>query len=91
MKKCTAIVVYNSKEKIVYSIGINHNGNLINFTLNDKFSTFTELYRTILETIKNNNFRVSHYEEFGCKWYDITWINVCYPGTLNKYGTNLED
>ena len=66
-------------------------GNIINYpALYGPYYDFNELYKALLETLKNNNRYVKSWKEFNTTCHDIMFIDVNNPGTTNHYYYNAE-
>jgi hypothetical protein len=94
MKKVNCIVFYRRIEDQynLIKVAVKHkhsNIELFNREWTPKFKYFNNLYRHILLTLKNNNFYVHQWEEFGAKWYDIDFINLD-DFTINRYAFSEE-
>ena len=88
MKKVIAICVYkrnfDNMTYQMYDLTVHHKTNLINLVHYDKdskvapykYSLFYDMYESILNLLKQNDSYVSDWKDFGCKWYDIAFIDV---------------
>lgn len=94
MKKASAICIYDPGTNQIYNLTINHNMNcipLIQYKASEKinpykYNNFNEVYETVLTIARNNGYYYSNYNEFGLTWYDIQWIDINNPTSINKYG-----
>lgn len=92
MRKATATVIY--KDNMLYNLTVNHKSNitpLVRYDLNDspkpyKYTCFNDLYKAVLNILKNNEFYTGFYTQFGRKWYDIQFINLNNPVNIEKFG-----
>ena len=86
MKKVSAIVVYSEKVTYfqVYNLTVKTKDSeritLISYPCNSdlpyKYAYFQDMYQSILNILKNNNFYVKQWKDYGCLWYDIDFVNV---------------
>ena len=91
MKKCTALVIYNSVPFYhVYELKvIDTKGNIITLATYDEvdarhpyhYKDFNEFYTMVLRWLKNNEFIPYKYHDFDMDFYNIIWLNVNYPET----------
>ena len=96
MKKATATVIY--KNNMIYNLTVNHKNAiipLVRYDLNDnpkpyKYACFNDLYKAVLNLLKNNGFYTGFYTQFGRQWYDIQFINLENPVVIEKFGFNSE-
>ena len=89
MRKCTALVIYNSEPFYhVYELKvIDTKGDIITFATYDEidakhpypYKDFKEFYTMILSWLKNNNFTPYKFHDFDTDFYNIIWINVQNP------------
>lgn len=93
MKKASATVIYNGKSNQLYNLTINHAGNMITLVTyeNEKakpyvYSSFQDLYKSVLQIAKNNGFYFGKYNQFNADFYDVAWIDCNNPYAVNKYG-----
>lgn len=92
MRKATAKVIY--KDNMLYNLTVNHKSiitPLVRYDLNDspkpyKYTCFNDLYKAVLNILKNNGFYTGFYTQFGRKWYDIQFINLNNPVIIEKFG-----
>lgn len=91
MRKVTATAIY--KENRLYNLSVLHSNNLIPLVRYEltgvqpyKYPDFQALYTAVLNLLKNNGFYVDSYTEFGCRWYNIQFLNLENPVKLEKYG-----
>ena len=80
MKKAVVQVMYEQKYKTdrITVLQIKHL--LINNTdfINNKLVVcdgWANMYKAVLNIIKNNGYYVKSWDEFGSKWYDIAWYD----------------
>ena len=93
MRKVLAIVLYNKSTLQIYSLTAvhkNENIPLIHYNINDviqpfKYQQFNDLYKSILNILKENNMYVSKYQQFNAVWYNIQWIDIEDPYNVKKY------
>ena len=87
MKKCTAVVTYDSATNHIINIGLTDTkGLLINLNLsNSKRKCFQDLYASVLKILKNNNYYVEKQTSFDATWYNIVWLDMNDPGRLKRY------
>lgn len=96
MQKVTATVIY--KDNMLYNLTVIHKNAIIplvrysleNDTKPYKYTCFNDLYKSVLNILKNNNFYCGYYEQFGRRWYDIQFINLENPVVIEKFGFNME-
>lgn len=94
MKKASCTIIWDSRTKQLYYMAINHNNTIIplvryNQDMLEKpycYNTIQELYKSILNIVKQNGYYLSKYKEFGAAWYDIQWIDRKNPCKIEKYG-----
>ena len=90
MKKVSATVIY--RDNIIYNLTVNHKGNLTQLVTNDSAnsnSSFQDMYKRVLKILKNNNLYCGYYDMFNRRWYDIQFINLDRPFTIDKIGYAL--
>lgn len=93
MKKVLAIVLYMKSTLQIYSLTAVHKSEnipLIRYNVNDtiqpfKYQQFNDLYKSVLNILKENNMYVSKYQEFNTVWYNIQWIDIENPYNVKKY------
>lgn len=96
MKKVTATVIY--KDNMLYNLTVVHKNAiipLVRYSLEKdtkpyKYTCFNDLYKSVLNILKNNNFYCGFYNQFGRRWYDIQFINLENPVVIEKFGFNME-
>ena len=86
MRKVTAIVVYSEKTNYfqIYNMTVKTkdctNIKLVSYSkdsdLPHKYALFQDMYQSILNILKNNNFYVKSWKDYGCLWYDIDFVNA---------------
>ena len=89
MKKATLMVCYVRGRDgiIVKSVHALYRGGRASLNLSRaNYQSILAACGNVLSLAKNNNFRVSYYECFGARWYDILWID-CDTGAVYKYST----
>ena len=89
MRKCTQIVQYTTTPYYdVYELNcILNGGKIITLATYDEidakhpypYKDFYEFYTMILSWLKNNNLTPYKWNEFGCDFYNIIWIDVNNP------------
>ena len=90
MKKCTCTVIYRYVENRYELINITAKHKHENICLygnrNYRYRHvyFNEMYESVLEILKNNNFYVHTWKMFESTWYDIDFIDV-YNWEINRY------
>ena len=90
MKKVSATVIY--RDNTIYNLTVNHKGNLTQLVTNDSENSngsFQDMYKRVLMALKNNNLYCGCYEMFNQRWYDIQFINLDRPFTIEKIGYAL--
>ena len=90
MKKVSATVIY--RDNTIYNLTVNHKGNLTQLVTNDSANSngsFQDMYKRVLNTLKNNNLYCGYYDVFNRRWYDIQFINLDSPFTIDKIGYAL--
>lgn len=93
MKKVVCTVIYRKNTNQIYNITVNHQGSitpLVRYSETDnpspyKYQSFKAMFDSVLAILKNNNMCVGKYERFSAIWYDIQWIDLENPYTINKY------
>lgn len=96
MKKAIATVIY--KNNMIYNLTVNHKNAiipLVRYDFNDsakpyKYICFNDLYKSVLNILKNNNFYCGYYDQFGRRWYNILFINLENPNVIEKFGFDME-
>lgn len=96
MKKVTATVIY--KDNMLYNLTVVRKNAiipLVRYSLEKdakpyKYTCFNDLYKSVLNILKNNNFYCGFYNQFGRRWYDIQFINLENPVVIEKFGFNME-
>lgn len=97
MKKASCTVIYNPETKQMYNITVNYKGHTIPLLWYNpqenaqpyKYKSFSEMYKTVLNQLKQNNFYVGKYTEFNSKWHDIQWIDINNPYRIEKYSLSF--
>ena len=87
MKKVSATVIY--RDNTIYNLTVNHKGNLTQLVTNDSANSngsFHDMYTRVLKILKNNSLYCSYYDMFNKRWYDIQFINLDRPFTIEKIG-----
>lgn len=88
MTKVRAIVIYHSAT--LYNVTVSND--TIGFTILFKdregkfFTNFHSMYDAVLNLILENNFFLNFTEKFKLKFFDIAWIDVIYPYTVEEFG-----
>lgn len=93
MKKVKAIVLFDSSTNQIYNLTVltnNENIPLIRYSPNDvvqpyKYPVFRDMYTSILNILKENNFYVNKWISFECTFYDIDFIDVNDPYRIVRY------
>lgn len=87
MKKCTAVVTYDSATNHIINIGLTDTkGLLINLKFSNlKGKCFQTLYTNVLKILKNNNYYVEKWTAFDAVWHNIVWADINDPGSLKRY------
>lgn len=91
MRKCTVLVIYNTKPYYnVYELKvIDTKGNIITLATYDEIDAkypyphkdFQEFYTMIIRWLKNNNFTPYRNNDFEIDFYNIIWLDVNNPKT----------
>lgn len=87
MKKVNCIVMYSFNiDYKIHNITVKHKSNNIKLFDNncdqlhtlhkDRFNTFNDLYKRVLNILKVNNMYVAAWDMFNVKWYDIDFIDI---------------
>ncbi len=85
MKKVTAICLHKGYQKIVNFSAVKSNGDLVELirdnpdNLVHKYTHFQEMYMDLLSILKQNDFYVAHWKDFGADFYSINFIDVDKP------------
>lgn len=91
MRKVTATAIYKGNK--LYSLSVLCRNSLIPIVRYDltgvqpcEYNNFQALYTAVLNLLKSNGFYVDSYKEFGCRWYNIQFLNLENPVKLEKHG-----
>lgn len=87
MKNANVVVCYERGNDVsVKNVIFMYRGGYVAFPClaRKSYEGLSGAYSDVLALAKNNDFRVSYYEEFGVRWYDILWID-CSTGVAAKY------
>ena len=91
MRKVTATAIYKGNK--LYGLSVLHRNSLIPIVRYDltgaqpfEYNNFQALYTAVLNLLKSNGFYVDSYKEFGCRWYNIQFLNLENPVKLEKHG-----
>ena len=93
MKKVVCTVIYRKSTNQIYNLTVNYKGSLtplVRYYDGEnpppyKYQYFNDMYKSVLNILKNNNMYVGKYNEFNTIWYDIQWIDIDNPCTIHKY------
>ena len=94
MRKASATIVYNGNTNQIYNMTIHNNGNhltLVQYFQEDtaqpyKYQSLNDMYKSILNLAKQNNFYFSSFDQFGRRRYDVSWIDIYNPCLIEKFG-----
>lgn len=90
MRKTTGVICFERKDGriCIKNVYFAHRGGQVCMTscFSNCYGTLTEVYAAVLKVAKNNDFKISYYEEFDARLYDIMWID-CGVGTSERYYT----
>jgi len=87
MKKASATVVYSSEQKKVFNVSIVQDGKIIPLNnANPEYTTINSIICLVLMLAKNNGFYISSYNDFGVTWYNIQFVDIDNPSSINKFG-----
>ena len=89
-KKVTGICIINKNKLINFSV-VDIKGNFT--TLFDEkrqgcainYPSFQHLYSSILIMAKNNGFTIPYNKDFGAYWFNISFIDISKPESIDKY------
>lgn len=91
MKKCTALIIYNTIPYYnVYELKvIDTKGNIVTLATYDEIDAkhpyphkdFQEFYSMVLSWLKNNGFTPYKLHDFDTDFYSIIWIDINHPET----------
>lgn len=96
MRKAKLIVMYekirtinNEKRYYIYNANIiNRHGEIVSLLNGSKnlytFTNMTDVISTLVSLAKARNYTIDTFKDFGCLWYDISFINRI-DGTTTKY------
>ena len=85
MQKVTAICLHKGYQKIVNFTAVKANGDLVPLIHDNtdsiayKYIHFLDMYRSLLNILKQNGFYVAHWKDFGADFYSINFIDVENP------------
>lgn len=83
MRKVYATVIYKNLQIVNISV-VTLKGSHIDLTCsNSQYKTFSDLYRAVLKTLKNNGFYVSYENMFDSRCYNIGFIDYNNPSKVN--------
>lgn len=94
MRTVDCIVVHDSRIKICNVTVITREGNQITLLSNPdpvlryEYRTFKDMYRTVLNLLKNNDFKVQRSKQIDTYLYNIQWIDCNYPWEVSRYFYN---
>ena len=95
MKKVNCICLHDNFKRIVNITVINSHGEnvtLLAYNVENtdikpyEYKHFNDLYKSVLNILKNNNFYVSKCIMFSRIFYSIQFINIKNPYTVENYG-----
>ena len=100
MRKVTVIVLYKQSKNHdyfrLYNITAKYKSrNILLFPYSsyskqtNKYSSFKELYKSVLNILKANSLYVYSYSEFNTTWYDIDFISLG-DHKINRYAYQSE-
>ena len=88
MKKANMLVCFERDGSGIYVknvYAVHRGGHDIIACLSGKnYASISQAYSAVLSAAKNNGFRVTFYDAFDSRWYDILWID-CNTGAADKY------
>lgn len=87
MKKCTAVVTYDSTTNHIINIGLSDTkGLLVNLQFSElKKKCFQDIYASVLKILKNNNYYVEKWIDLDAVWYNVAWLDINDPYRLKRY------
>ena len=91
MRTVNCIVVHDNLKTICNITVITRNNNPIcllynpDTTLRYKYRNLTEIYDSVLNILKNNDFKVACEDYENSKLYNIQWIDCNHPCEVNRY------
>ena len=88
MKKCTGVCYIDSKNKIINAFAIHTaNRDVVDFSnaLKPHYASIFDLVTYLVDLAKSNNFEIPYDELFGAKRYDIMFIDINTPFTIQRY------
>ena len=93
MRKVSGIVTYTD-HGMYYTLEsmtvITSNKHHISLVVREKvepyhYEHFTDLYKTVLNIAKNNDFYFDSFRAFETDWYDIAWIESAIPWKHSQF------
>ena len=94
MKKVDCIVVHDGRVKLCNITVITRHGNQITLlsnpdhSLSYKYTTFKDMYDSVLCILKENDFKVERYKQIDTYLYNIQWIDCNRPWEVLRYFYN---
>lgn len=94
MRKVTAICVHDNMKQIYNLSVVTSQGitiELVRYKKGDKikpycYFDFQDLYKSVLNLLKQNDFYVSKYTAFESDFYNVNFIDMNNPCKIEKYG-----
>ena len=95
MRKVNAVILWNHKTNQIYNLTVTTRQGvditLIRYTPADdpepyRYKTLNDLITSVLNILKNNNFYMTGYKQFGMTFFPLLFVDINYPYQFNKYG-----
>lgn len=91
MKRVSVIIIHENYKTIeTMTIRYNNSAQLVDLIRENekpyKYEYFNDLYKSVLNILKNNNMYAKCWSGFNAKWYDIQWINTKNPTKIENLG-----
>ena len=100
MRKVTATALWNHKTNQLYNLTVTTCAGvdicLVRYTPEGtpapyRYNTLNDLIKSVLQILKNNNFYMTGYKQFGMTFYPLLFVDINSPYEFKKYGyKNME-
>lgn len=90
-KKCSVIVVHTGCK--IDNVSCIREYSAVDFThcLSERyFDSYDDAIKNVLNVCKANHYQVPFYTAFGCRFYDILFVDTKNPQTVSKYAMPCE-